>query len=160
MKLKALLIIAFVIGMCYACKQEEIITPAIQAQRDDAIIQQYLKDQNIEKYTKTASGLYYVVIDSSQGPRAATGTRVWVDYVGTFLNGDTFDLDVSGKVTSGFVVGGSGSIAGFSEGLTMLRKEERAMIILPSGLAYGPRGTWGIAPNTVLKFELSRLRGF
>jgi FKBP-type peptidyl-prolyl cis-trans isomerase FkpA len=160
MKLKALLILAFVIGMCYACKQDEIVTPAMQAGIDDAIIQEYLKTNNIEGYTKTPSGLYYIVIDSSQGPRAATGTRVWVDYVGTYLNGDTFDLDLSGKVTSGFVVGGTGSIYGFSEGLTLLRKEERALIILPSGLAYGQRGTRGIPPNTILRFELSRLRGF
>ena len=54
--------------------------------------------------------------------------------------------------------GGSGFIIGFRDGVTEIMKKLRAggkgEIIMPSNLAYGPRGITGIPGNQVLVFEI------
>ncbi|MNE28684.1 FKBP-type 22 kDa peptidyl-prolyl cis-trans isomerase [compost metagenome] len=46
-------------------------------------------------------------------------------------------------------------IPGFLEGLNLMNLGEKAVLFIPSNLAYGERGAGGvIPPNTMLIFEL------
>jgi FKBP-type peptidyl-prolyl cis-trans isomerase len=53
-----------------------------------------------------------------------------------------------------FVLGQTSLIPGFVSGVTGMRVEEVRLIVIPSDLAYGSRGTSRVPPNSVLVFEV------
>jgi len=123
--------------------------------------------------TKTASGLQYVITKKGSDKKPAAGAQVQIGYAGYFENGKMFDAsfeDVAkaygkhdpmraqqgGYSGFPFTYGNkSGLIPGFIEGLENMNSGDRAVIFIPSALAYGQKGAGGIIPpNTDLIFEL------
>ena len=100
----------------------------------------------------TFSGLYYIETLAGSGPLPLNGQTVSVNYVGRFLDGKVFD---SG--TFEFQLGGSQVIAGFEEGVSYMKKDGKATLIIPSKLAYGKNGNTKIPPYTTLIFDLQLL---
>ena len=87
-------------------------------------------------YTKTASGLVYKFIsskDTGLKPSSAKDT-VTVHYTGTLTNGKVFDSSVKGDPIS-FPL--NGVIAGWTEGVQLMKVGEKAEFVIPSDLAYG-----------------------
>ena len=56
----------------------------------DKKIEKHLKKKNIE-CEKSASGLYYEILEEGEGEFVQFTNKVLVKYKGTFLNGDVFD---------------------------------------------------------------------
>ncbi|TRX37466.1 peptidylprolyl isomerase [Flavobacterium sp. ZT3R18] len=125
------------------------------------------------KATTTPSGLAYSVITKGTGVKPVDGSTFYFHYAGYFEDGTLFDSsyeDVSkayGKFDANraaqngykpfpFEAGKKeGMIQGFIEGLSNMSFGEKAIIFIPSNLAYGERGAGGvIPPNTNLIFEL------
>ncbi|CAM3664905.1 ppiB protein [Flavobacterium saliperosum S13] len=123
--------------------------------------------------TKTASGLQYVITKKGSDKKPAAGAQVQIGYAGYFENGKMFDAsfeDVAkaygkhdpmraqqgGYNGFPFTYGNkTGLIPGFIEGLENMNSGDRAVIFIPSALAYGQKGAGGIIPpNTDLIFEL------
>jgi len=127
---------------------------------DDNLIKRYLTKNNITTAQKQSSGLYFVpTTTNAAGTPVATGKTISVLYTGKLLNGTVFDATSQrGNTPYSFVIGpGSQNITGFDEGISLMRKGEKATLLLPSGLAYGARGSTGsnlIGPNTVLVFDV------
>jgi FKBP-type peptidyl-prolyl cis-trans isomerase FkpA len=130
----------------------------------------YVSKQD-KKPTVTTSGLNYVVNKMGNGPKAAPGDTVLVNYTGRFLTGKVFDtsvLDVAKKEGTfnaqrpyeplKIPVGMNGSIPGFEEGLMLFPQGTQAKLIIPSKLAYGEQGSQGIAPYTPLVFEIDIIK--
>ena len=90
--MKYLTFLTVLIVIFSACKKEES-----QADKDDAIIQQYLSDNNIQA-TKDASGLYYVITEEGTGDHPDINSEVTVRYKGYLTNGTVFD-QTSGNST-------------------------------------------------------------
>lgn len=131
-------------------------SPAVVTQQDfsaadDATIQKYLADNKIANAKKQTSGLYYIpVITNPNGALATAGRTVSVKYAGTLLNGNPFD---SGTYT--FPLGAKQVIAGWDEGIALMRLNEKSILLIPSGLAYGSQSpSSAIPPNSVLRFEV------
>lgn len=127
------------------------------ATTDDAIIKKYIADNNITGAQKTASGLYYVpTTANATGTPAAAGKTVLVLYTGKLLNGTTFDAtSLRGNTPYTFTLGDKQLISGWNEGIALMRQGEKATLLIPSALGYGPRGSGTtIAPNTVLRFDI------
>ncbi|WP_210466660.1 FKBP-type peptidyl-prolyl cis-trans isomerase [Rufibacter roseolus] len=144
-----------------ACNDKDPYDPyanfdhAAQAALEDALIQKYLTDNNITDFTKTASGLYYVKKDAGTGDKPTAGATVEVNYIGRFLqNGQKFDSSYDRAQTFKFVLGQKKVIAGWDEGVAMMQKGEKALLLIPSRLAYGLYGSGSIPPNTPLMFEI------
>lgn len=142
-----------------ACKKDEVATaaPADYGPIDEALIKKYLADHAITTAQRQASGLYFVPGTTNPTGAAATkGKTASVLYTGTFLNGMVFDASSQhGNVPISFVVGSGQVIAGWDEGLPLLRKGEKGTLLIPSALAYGPSGNPPvIPPNTVMRFEM------
>lgn len=120
---------------------------------EDDKIDNYVKKKNITVTEKTNTGLRFIRTNATTtNDSLKTGDNVSVKYNGMFLNETSFD---SG--TFGVVIGSSSTIAGFSEGISKLKKGEKAKIILPSTIGYGSKGSGSIPPFTPLIFDIEIL---
>lgn len=119
---------------------------------DDATIQKYLADNKITNARKQPSGLYYVPVSTNpNGQQATAGRTVTVDYKGALLDGSTFD---SGTIP--FQLGAGRVIAGWDEGIALMRLSEKSILLIPSGLAYGSQSPSSKIPaNSVLRFDVT-----
>ncbi|PVX44887.1 peptidylprolyl isomerase [Flavobacterium sp. 103] len=125
------------------------------------------------KATKTATGLQYVITKKSGGKKPAMGSTVYIHYAGFLENGTLFDTsieDVSktfGKFDPAraaanqytpipFQAGRKdGLIPGFIEGIEKMSIGDKAVLFIPSHLAYGEAGAGDvIPPNTNIIFEI------
>ena len=138
-------------------------TQAAEAEKqkgiDAKIIESYLDKNGLAgKAQKTQSGVYYVVTQPGSGAVPSRGDVVSVHYTGKLLDGKVFDSSRSNPQSGGkpiqFPVGVGQVIPGWEEGVMKLHKGEKATLIIPSVLAYGSRGNQGIAPNSVLLFDI------
>lgn len=107
---------------------------------------------NLAASTKTASGLYIRDIRVGTGATLTAGQNVNVRYVGSFVNGTTFD---SGTIP--FQLGVGRVIKGWDEGLVGMKVGGSRQLIIPPSLAYGTSGSGPIPPNAVLIFTVEPL---
>ncbi|WP_338647909.1 peptidylprolyl isomerase [Flavobacterium sp. KS-LB2] len=124
----------------------------------------------------TPSGLAYKITQKGTDVKPADGTTFYFHYAGYFEDGTLFDSsyeDVSkayGKFDANraaqngyqafpFEAGKKdGMIPGFIEALENMSFGDKAVVFIPSNLAYGERGAGNvIPPNTTLVFELEML---
>jgi FKBP-type peptidyl-prolyl cis-trans isomerase len=129
---------------------------AAQTAKDDATIQAYLK-KNHATARKTPGGTYYILKKLGTGPMPKKGQTVRVLYRGTILTtGQEFDASAKhGNDPFSFVLGAGQVIQGWDQGIAMLNKGSKAVLLIPSPLAYGPRAMGADIPaNSVLRFEV------
>ena len=103
----------------------------------------------------TASGLKYQVLKKGSGKRPNLRSTVTVHYRGTLLNGKEFDSSYRRNRPATFQL--TRVIAGWTEGLQLMRAGAKYRFLIPSHLAYGRRGTRGIPPHSTLIFEVELL---
>lgn|SRR5690554_70740 len=113
------------------------------------------------------------VFETGDGEKPAEGENVLIDYAGYLEDGNLFDtsfpeiaqkfnmLDIQRKDQNGyrpipFVYGNdTGLIEGFIQGVDHLSYGDKALVFIPSHLAYKERGVPGvIPPNSDLVFEI------
>ena len=132
-----------------ACKKDEL--------SDEDQIKKYIADNKISNAERKASGLYYVPVVTSPGQtQPRTGDSVFVLYTGALMDGTVFDATSRrGNKPFGFVLGRKQVIAGWDEGIALMRKGEKAQLLIPSTLGYGTRGAGAaIPPNAPLRFDV------
>jgi FKBP-type peptidyl-prolyl cis-trans isomerase len=120
-----------------------------------------LADQKGLSAQKTGTGLVYAITTpgSDTEPKITNGQTVTVKYKGYLLN--DFQFDSSNSFS--FVAGASGLIEGWKEGMQYLRKGDKATLVVPASLAYGPSGSYNsqgkliIPPNAVIAFDIEVL---
>jgi FKBP-type peptidyl-prolyl cis-trans isomerase len=105
----------------------------------------------------TASGLKYQVLKQGTGTVSPKATdTVNVHYHGTLLNGTVFDSSVQRGEPISFPL--NGVIAGWTEGLQLMKVGDKFKFEIPPNLAYGPNSpTPAIPPNSTLVFEVELL---
>ncbi len=138
-------------------KQGEL--SAAQKGIDAKTIDKYIADNNLgANVQRTESGLAYVIQSPGSGGTPQPGNIVNVRYTGKLLDGTVFDSSEGNPQLGGeplnFQVGVGQVIPGWEEGIMSMKKGEKRMMIIPSGLAYGTEGNQGIAPNSVLLFDV------
>jgi peptidylprolyl isomerase len=106
----------------------------------------------------TASGLEYIETKAGTGATPRQGDTVKVHYTGTFPDGRKFDSSVDRGQPFEFRLGKQEVIAGWDEGLALMKVGGKAKLIIPPQLAYGELGAAGvIPPNATLHFEVELL---
>ncbi len=106
----------------------------------------------------TASGLQYEVLKAGTGAKPLATDSVKVDYVGTLIDGTTFDSSIERKEPMVFPLGNGGVIPGWKEGILLMNVGSKYRLYIPSKLAYGENGTSGkIGPNDTLIFDVDLL---
>lgn len=104
---------------------------------------------------ETASGLQYEVVAMGTGPRPADTSSVKVHYVGTLLDGKTFDSsrDRGEPITLNL----QQVIAGWKEGVQLMPVGSRYKFYIPYQLAYGLQGSGPIPGGSTLVFDIELL---
>jgi FKBP-type peptidyl-prolyl cis-trans isomerase len=111
--------------------------------------------KHTEGMTKTDSGLFYQIISQGDGEKAPKEATVAVHYKGMFLDGAIFDSSYQRNEPIEFPLGMGHVIAGWDEGIQLLKVGDRARFVIPPHLAYGSRGAGGvIPPDATLLFEV------
>ncbi len=142
-------------NLLFSLAAELIPNPTTQAEKDKNTIINYVMDKGIEVQS-TPSGLYYQLIEEGTGDLAKWGDWVTVNYKGYTLDGQVFDSSYKKGKPLEFYIGNM--IAGWNEGLELMRPGGKALFVIPSELAYGEKGFGKvIPPHTVLAFELELL---
>lgn len=103
----------------------------------------------------TDTGLQYRELTTGTGKQPGPTSQVTVHYKGTFINGQEFDSSYGRGKPITFAL--NGVIAGWTEGLQMMREGGKAELVVPQDLAYG-RGRPGIPPYQTLVFEVELLK--
>jgi FKBP-type peptidyl-prolyl cis-trans isomerase FkpA len=115
----------------------------------------FLKQNNIT-VDPTASGLYFIEKEKGSGPDVQAGQTALVRYSGSFVNGRVFDSTESqpGQKPIEIVVGKGQVIKGWDEALLRMKKGGKAMLVIPSSIAYGAQGRGPIPMFSTLVFTL------
>jgi FKBP-type peptidyl-prolyl cis-trans isomerase FkpA len=147
-----------------AKKQEELALQEHQnflkslIPKEDSVISDYCKTHNLTGMKKTESGLYYKIIEQGKGSYPANNKEVSVIYRGQYLTDSTFDVNQNKDKPFKFTLGTGMVIKGWDESIPLFNVGTKALIIIPSRLAYGDRGFNGVIPeNIVLKYDLEVL---
>jgi FKBP-type peptidyl-prolyl cis-trans isomerase FkpA len=126
--------------------------------KEDSVILDYCKSHNITGIKKATNGSYYKILEQGKGPYPINGKEVSVIYRGQYLTDSTFDVNQNKEKPFKFTLGNGMVIKGWDESIPMFNVGTKALIILPSRLAYGDRGFNGVIPeNIILKYELEVL---
>jgi len=148
---RILFFIALTLVVVACDKEEEAADPSIQAAIDDQLIQDYLKEHNLENVTKHSSGVYYKITKEGTGDNPTVYSTVSVYYEGRLMKtGEVFD-DNNGKVA---IFNLSTLIKGWQIGIPLLKKGGKGTFYIPSGLAYGTADKGTIPANSVLIFDI------
>ncbi len=106
-------------------------------------------------FEKTESGLRYQILQNGTGTQATKGATVSVHYKGQLTDGTVFDSSYKRKEPIEFSLGMGQVIAGWDEGVSLLKVGDKARFVIPSNLGYGSRGAGGaIPPNANLIFDV------
>ena len=104
---------------------------------------------------KTKNGLYYSILKPGRGESPLKGDKVSVHYKGILIDGTVFDSSYQRNEPITFSLGIGQVIAGWDEGIMLLKKGSKAKFVIPSNLAYGSQGAGGIIPpDATLIFEV------
>ncbi len=109
-----------------------------------------------EGVNTTDSGLQYKVITEGAGPSPAATDIVKVHYEGRLLDGTVFDSSYERGEPIEFAL--NRVIPGWTEGLQLMNVGAKYQLYIPSGLAYGKRGSAPkIGSNETLIFDVELL---
>jgi len=109
-----------------------------------------------EGVVTTESGLQYEILTEGTGPKPGPEDTVQVHYVGTLVDGTTFDSSVDRGEPVTFGVGQV--IPGWTEALQLMPVGSKWKLAIPADLAYGSGGAGRvIGPNAALIFEVELL---
>jgi FKBP-type peptidyl-prolyl cis-trans isomerase FkpA len=143
-------IMVLILIFAVSCEEED------DTNKEELMIEAFIQERGITA-EPTESGLYYIELEPGIGIVPGLGDTAVVNYKGMFLNGRVFDYSL-GEDTYEVVVGVSGVIAGWHEGLSYMKEGAKAWLLIPSNLAYGAAGRGSIPGYTPLLFEIELKR--
>lgn len=101
----------------------------------------------------TASGLQYQVLREGNGQSPKATDTVECHYEGTLIDGTKFDSSYDRGQTATFPL--NQVIAGWTEGLQLMKEGGKYRFFIPYGLGYGERGAGAsIPPFSTLVFDV------
>jgi FKBP-type peptidyl-prolyl cis-trans isomerase FkpA len=103
------------------------------------------------------NGIYFKEINRGKGPYPLNGDVVTVHYKGYFMDGKIFDSTYGINEPMVFNMGDPDQvIVGLENGISMMKKNGKAKLIIPSQLAFGDKGSSSgiIPPFTTVIYEV------
>jgi FKBP-type peptidyl-prolyl cis-trans isomerase len=119
-------------------------------------IRRFLNNEKLE-INPLPSGLRFLKLTNGGGARVENGRRIRIHYEGRFLNGEFLESTREQSTPLDFVYGEEYIVLpGIAEALGFMSAGDKALVILPSGLAFGESGSVEgiVPPYTGLVYEL------
>jgi FKBP-type peptidyl-prolyl cis-trans isomerase FkpA len=141
-------------------KTRDSIFAVAQVVKDSKLIDEYLAKNKITNTVKGKQGTYVQILDAGTGAAVDTGMVAFVNYTGRLFDGSApFDsnTDTAFKHVEPYpvVISQPEVVAGWVDGLKLLKKGAKAKFFIPSALGYGKRGRdEKIGPNANLMFDI------
>lgn len=131
----------------------------LQARNEAQQIADYIEEKNYAVSETTPCGVKIIRQNTVAGDTLGKGKSISVKYAGRTLRDKEFDKGTLDFTTGGFIKGtNSKTVIGFDEGISHLRKGEKAILIFPSSLGYGSKGAGAdILAYAPLAFEIEVL---
>jgi len=145
-------VLSFVFLLIFAISCNKDDGSAEKLRQEAEALDAYLIDNNITTEPQP-SGLYYIETLAGAGNAPTYGQQVYVHYTGKLLNGSVFDSS-QGKLPFDFPLGLGYVIAGWDEGIALMKEGGKATLIIPSTLGYGSSGKGSIPPYSTLVFDV------
>lgn len=160
----------------FAAAMKDVLTGAelkIDEAEAQALVQEYLQKKGEEKVKAVKaegenflaenakkegvvtlpSGLQYQVLKEGNGKSHKATDQVKCHYEGTLINGKIFDSSYRRNEPATFPL--NGVIAGWTEGLQLMKEGAKYRFFIPFNLAYGTRGAGqDIPPYAALIFDV------
>ncbi|MEY4955097.1 MAG: hypothetical protein RI981_1182 [Bacteroidota bacterium] len=125
----------------------------VRSQNDQ--IEDFIANKKLTVTTKEANGLRYIRLNPGTGDLPTNGQVVKLKYTGRFLNGFAFDGNMARTDSFSVTIGGTSTVIGFQMGIEKMRLGERAILVFPSSIGYGEKGSGSTIPGfTPLSFEI------
>lgn len=125
-------------------------------------LQQYLDTTELPfPKSPDENGMYYYVEQKGNGKICKRGDNISIRYQGKFLNGTIFDDNTVQHEALNFNLGESGQvIKGIELALYKMHEGDKAILLLPSSLAFGSKGDAGgiVSPFKTVTFALEILK--
>lgn len=144
--------------LAYQKEQEEKFVQDMQSKAEDnktkgaAFLAENAKKEGVKV---TDSGLQYKVITAGTGKSPKATDVVEVNYEGKLIDGTVFDSSYERGEPIEFPL--NQVIAGWTEGLQLMKEGGKYEFYIPSDIAYGEAGNQGIDPNSTLIFTVELL---
>lgn len=130
-------------------EQEEKKAASAKAEGEDFLKENAKKDGVVT----LPSGLQYKVLREGNGKKPSAMDVVECDYEGTLINGKVFDSSYRRGEHATFPL--NQVIAGWTEGLQLMKEGAKYRFFIPYNLAYGERGAGqSIPPYAALIFDV------
>jgi len=128
-----------------SCNKEER-----QREKDQEAIEEYINARGWETQ-QLESGLHFIVTEEGNGTFPNALSTVTVNYKGMLKDDTIFDQndDISFPLTN--------VIPGWQQGIPKFSKGGSGILLIPSHLGYGTRGSGSVPPNAIMIFEVDLL---
>lgn len=138
-------------------QEKQMAKMEVEGEENIKIGEEFLAENASKEGVKTTdSGLQYKVLTEGAGPSPASTDIVKVHYEGRLLDGTVFDSSYERGEPIEF--GLDRVISGWTEGLQLMNAGAKYQLYIPSGLAYGKRGSPPkIGSNETLIFDVELL---
>ncbi|MCB0663284.1 MAG: FKBP-type peptidyl-prolyl cis-trans isomerase [Saprospiraceae bacterium] len=162
--IKLLAIAIFAVGL-FACGEEKKasqVPETMGVTEANALVTEYIQKYNdgtlSGEIQTTNSGLKFVVLEEGTGAAPQKGETVNVNYFGALTNGSEFDNSFKRNQAFSFPLGQGRVIAGWDEGVALMKKGGTRIFFIPARLGYGERGYPPVIPgNSELVFLVQLL---
>ena len=135
-------------------RDQQVAQSANSLAESEAFLAETAQQEGVEI---TKSGLQYKVLEQGAGVQPQATDTVTVHYRGTLMNGQEFDSSYSRGEPTSFPL--NGVIAGWTEGLQLMKEGSKYEFYIHPDLAYGDRGAGGaIGPNAALVFQVELIK--
>lgn len=128
-----------------------------KTQAKDSGDQFLTENKNKPGVQSTASGLQYKTTQEGTGKQPTASSLVTVHYTGKLVDGTVFDSSVERGEPIEFPL--NQVVAGWTEGLQLMKEGGKATLYIPAHLGYGEQGVPGtIPPNSTLIFDVELIK--
>lgn len=148
-----ILFLMFLLIVMISCSLENYTTRKNNADQE---VLSYLIENKID-IKPNHSGLVYIPIENGQGDLPQLGDKVAFHYTGSYFSGEVFDSSYGKPYPLIIELGKGMIIKGLEEALLLMRKGDKAKVIVPFYLAYDDMENAPVPPYSNLIFELEML---
>jgi len=123
-------------------------------------ISNFMSNNDTIDFERKSSGLYYYNLVAGTGPRAEAQDTAYVFYALQYLTTQIFETNLGTSDTLKVLVNDEKLLLGFKEGLSYMNEGGKAILVLPSSLAFGSQGSYYVSPYTpfLLQIYLVKLK--